>query len=463
MNSKMLVIASIAVIALFAGTLFVFMHLWGGLISNYTELAAATGRRWGINCASCAPIDSLKTPTISEQTILSLKNSYIAEKKKFVLVDLRAMTLTLYGENGTSTEFKVLTKGRDGSWWETPSGNYSVVTKETNHFSSVGKVWQPWSIQFYGNFFIHGWPYYPGGSPVPQGYSGGCIRLGTDDAKKVFDFAERGTPVLVLDDKDAAKLTPPPLGFVKNVSVPDLSGSVALVMDLSRGDALLGKASDEPVPIASLTKLMTAVVASELIYLERLVTITQTMLAAPIQSFHFNVGDRYVAFDLFYPLLMESSNGAAAALASFIGEKNFVDNMNTKAVSLGMRDTVFADPAGMGDQNVSSAKDLIKLVRYILDKRFFIFDITRGKNYLNFGPLRLGNLKNFNEFAEKDNLIGMKNGETAAAGQTILSVWRLKDSENIERNVAVVVLGSDNRVQDTDRILNWLNEAFGLK
>src|SRR3989344_5723843 len=266
MNSKMLVIASIAVIALFAGTLFVFMHLWGGLISNYTELAAATGRRWGINCASCAPIDSLKTPTISEQTILSLKNSYIAEKKKFVLVDLRAMTLTLYGENGTSTEFKVLTKGRDGSWWETPSGNYSVVTKETNHFSSVGKVWQPWSIQFYGNFFIHGWPYYPGGSPVPQGYSGGCIRLGTDDAKKVYQFAEIGAPVFIYEENESLRSLASESIELQNIKTPQVKAKSFLVADLESGLVFLEKDDSSAFPVASLTKLMTAVTAHEAMY-----------------------------------------------------------------------------------------------------------------------------------------------------------------------------------------------------
>jgi hypothetical protein len=86
----------------------------------------------------------------------------------FIDVDLAAMTLTLYAEGKEKEKLPVLTKGREGSWWETPTGEYSALLKESNHFSSIGKVWMPWSIQFYGNFFIHGWPYHPDGSPVEK-------------------------------------------------------------------------------------------------------------------------------------------------------------------------------------------------------------------------------------------------------------------------------------------------------
>ncbi|PIP46640.1 MAG: hypothetical protein COX15_00070, partial [Candidatus Colwellbacteria bacterium CG23_combo_of_CG06-09_8_20_14_all_42_19] len=74
-------------------------------------------------------------------------------------------------------EFAILSKGKEGSWWETPAGLYKVQSKEKEHFSSFGRVYQPWSMAFQGNFFIHGWPYYPGGRAVESTYSGGCIRL----------------------------------------------------------------------------------------------------------------------------------------------------------------------------------------------------------------------------------------------------------------------------------------------
>src|SRR3989344_1196730 len=387
MNSKMLVIASIAVIALFAGTLFVFMHLWGGLISNYTELAAATGRRWGINCASCAPIDSLKTPTISEQTILSLKNSYIAEKKKFVLVDLRAMTLTLYGENGTSTEFKVLTKGRDGSWWETTSGNYSVVTKETNHFSSVGKVWQPWSIQFYGNFFIHGWPYYPGGSPVPQGYSGGCIRLGTDDAKKVFVFAEKDTPIVISSASSSASAdlvvhsageTSQSFYYVANRAAPPrISADAYLVADLDSGDILMERNSGKMYAIASITKLITALTSLDAVNQYQAARVSVRAGATHGDFGGLKVGETLTVGTLLYPLLMESSNDAAEVIAEHYGRDRFLSLMNKKAEPIGLLNTHFGDPSGLSPENVSTAQALFTLAQYIYRKKSFVLETTK--------------------------------------------------------------------------------------
>ena len=110
----------------------------------------------------------------SNQNVFSdEKKNLIEEKKSFVEVNLQKMLLTLYENGEVKEEFPVLSKGREGSWWETPTGKYKALTKEVNHFSSIGKVWMPWSIQFYGNFFIHGWPYHQNGEPVPKSYSGG--------------------------------------------------------------------------------------------------------------------------------------------------------------------------------------------------------------------------------------------------------------------------------------------------
>ena len=391
------------------------------------------------------------------------KNFYLEANRRFIFVDLKAMTITLYREDGASTTLPILTKGRDGSWWETPSGNYSVMLKQQNHFSSIGKVWMPWSIQFYGNFFIHGWPYYEGGEPVPQSFSGGCIRLSTEDAKTVYDFAEKDMPLIVDDSEVEFAAVPVPLELKKNVAVPNVSAKAFVVTDLTGKDVLLERTGDEVLPVASLTKLMTAVVASELIYLERAITIKSSMLTASIQSYGFTPGEKYAAFDLLYPLLMQSSNGAASALAAFTGEAEFVRAMNSKAQSLGMEETKFVDPAGLGEGNISSARDLTRLARYILSKRNFILSISKGENYLRFGPLKLGAIKNFNEFASDSRLIGMKNGDTEAARQTMLTLWELAGAGGDKRTVGVVVLGSENRVADTEALLGWIDGAYGFK
>ncbi len=151
------------------------------------------------------------------------KKALIAEAADFIEADLEAMKITLY-ENGVAKEtVPIASKGRDGSWWETPTGRYAVLGKETEHFSSIGQVWMPWSIQFYGNFFIHGWPHYDDGTPVPPSYSGGCIRLSNENAEKVFRFAAKGMPIIILDadSKPAIKPALEPLGSA--ITPPRLS------------------------------------------------------------------------------------------------------------------------------------------------------------------------------------------------------------------------------------------------
>ena len=399
-----------------------------------------------------------------EQKFLTKKAEYIENKMDFVEADLRTMHLTLYESGVAKQTLDILTKGKEKSWWETPTGDYKVLGKSTLAYSSIGNVWMPYSIQFYGNYLIHGWPYYDDGTPVSQGYSGGCIRLATNDAKTVFDFVKVGTPVLILENHEEhsfGMLTP----RATDLAPPVVNAKSFLVVNLSSGETILEKRTEEPLPIASLTKLMTAVVAHEVIYLGRPIKVTSNMLASVAQTFYPTVGSRYIGLDLLYPLLMQSSNEAAGMLAGFLGEETFVHNMNAKASSLEMSDTRFADASGMSAENISTTHDLTKLLQYIYYKRPFLFDISKGVVFENVGLIQLGdtipiaNLKNVNEFIGNPDLIGVKNGETTAARQTMATVWNIHTAEgNVP--VAIIVLGSEDRKRDTETLLRWLKANF---
>ncbi len=401
-----------------------------------------------------------------EQKLIDQKAEYIQAKKSFIDVDLRAMKLTLYDGGAAIKTIDVLTKGKERGWWETPTGNYKVLGKSTNSFSSIGNVWMPYSIQFYGNYFIHGWPYYENGNPVPQTYSGGCIRLSTEDAKAVFDFAKTGMPVLVLENYTEYNFGTLTLKTTDGAP-PIVSAKSFLISDLSSGETLLEKRAEERLPIASITKLMTGVVAHEIIYLGRPIKITQQMLASLNQVFSPAVGEYYTGFDLLYPLLAQSSNDAAKIISGFVGDGTFIKNMNTKASSLQMADTNFADASGISDQNISTAYDISKLLQYIFYKRPFLFDISRGVVFESVGLINIGNtinisdLKNFNEFVDDPDLIGVKNGETSAARQTLATIWNIHTAQG-DVPVAIIVLGSENRKADTDILLNWLKNNFSI-
>lgn len=397
------------------------------------------------------------------ETFLQYEKDLLQEKENFIAVDLELMTVTLYEKGNEIKVLPIQSKGREGSWWETPTGRYSVLLKSSNHFSSIGKVWMPWSVQFYGNFFIHGWPYYEDGTPVSKTYSGGCVRLESEDAKEVFDFASKGMPILVFDRESKPALLPSIESQTKDLHPPVVSSDAVMIADIDTGELLVNKRADKVLPIASLVKLMTGVVASELVYLEREIYVSAEMLIDPIQSYPLQVGKKYRAFDLLYPMLMQSSNGAARTLAGFIGENKFVEQMNEKAKTLGMAYTTFVDPSGLGAENFSTLKDLAKLAKYIYEKRKFLFDISLGRELDIFGINELKDVKNYNEFINDERIMGSKNGETVAAGQTLLSVWRFKTSDNRERHMIIAVLGSKDRRQDGQILVNWLTENFDLQ
>tara|TARA_Y100000310_G_scaffold342130_1_gene443911 strand:+ start:750 stop:2189 length:1440 start_codon:yes stop_codon:yes gene_type:complete len=399
-----------------------------------------------------------------EQKFLAQRSEYLRTKSDFIEIDLRTMKLTLYDKGRASTTVRVLSKGKDRSWWETPTGNYKVLGKSLNGYSSIGDVWMPYSIQFYGNYLVHGWPHYNDGTPVPQGYSGGCVRLSDESARIVYDFATQEMPVLVLEDEDQehfGTLVAKPT----NTSLPAISAKAFLVIDLASGETLLQKRAEEKLSIASLTKLMTGVVAHEVIYLGRSIKVAPQMLASISQVFSPVTGERYMGIDLLYPLLMQSSNHSAKVLASFIGEETFVQNMNAKAASLEMTDTQFADTSGISAGNISTAYDLTKLLQYIYYKRPFLFDITKGVAFENVGLLKIGEtipvdkLRNFNEFVNEPDLIGVKNGETTAARQTLATAWEMNTAQG-KVPMGIIVLGSEDRKSDTGVLLQWVKDNF---
>ena len=106
---------------------------------------------------------------------------------KAIRVNLKTMTMRLYEDGKLTDTLPIINKGKPGSYWETPGGLFELSYKEANHFSSFGNVWMPYSIHFFGNFFIHGEPYDATGKKFTSLYSGGCIRLADANAKKVID------------------------------------------------------------------------------------------------------------------------------------------------------------------------------------------------------------------------------------------------------------------------------------
>ncbi len=112
-------------------------------------------------------------------------------------------------ENGEIVKtLPIVSIGKPDKYYETPGGVYKIKGWETEHYSSLGHVYMPWSMQFSGNYFIHGIPYHDLGNGIKDRvsteYSGGCIRLADEDAKYIYDFSDKGTLIIVSKAEDRA-------------------------------------------------------------------------------------------------------------------------------------------------------------------------------------------------------------------------------------------------------------------
>jgi hypothetical protein len=159
---------------------------------------AETFNALGLDWNTIASVSRYELDSYPEGEPLLLKSlpHQKAAEGKFIDINLETMKLTMW-ENGLIVkELPVAGKGNPAIS-PTRKGLFTIEMKKEKYFSSLYRVWMPWSMQYSGPYFIHGWPYWPNGQLLTSIYSGGCIRLNTDDAKKVYDFAEVGTFVLI--------------------------------------------------------------------------------------------------------------------------------------------------------------------------------------------------------------------------------------------------------------------------
>lgn len=114
---------------------------------------------------------------------------------KYIDINLSTMQATLVNNGQVVGSYPVAGKG--SPWKPTREGVFRILTKEENHFSRISHVWMPYSMQYSGNYFVHEWPYWPGGRPIQSKYSSGCVRFFPGDAKQIYDWAQVGTRVVV--------------------------------------------------------------------------------------------------------------------------------------------------------------------------------------------------------------------------------------------------------------------------
>jgi hypothetical protein len=382
------------------------------------------------------------------------REAMIAAGVSFIDVDLTKRELRLFYEGVIEVKAVFEHVPARPSWCAVSSGLYRVEAVTDNHYSSRFDVYLPSSVIFSGNRFIHGTPLDGNRVELASDFSNDCLRLSTRDAE---DLAARVTP-------DLPVLVHSPLPVRSKAGdwagrVPDFSTPYYLIGDIHSDTVLAAGDRHTAVPIASLTKLMTALVVIDTMPLDQMIRVGEREL---IESLVPRLRDQaqVSVYTLLSLLLLESSNEAAEVLAAVVGREAFVARMNERAVALGLQDTVFAGPAGMEDGNVSSAHDLWWLIRYLYLHYPFLIELTQG---LAVVPETVTDTftdtANFNKVVGEATFKGGKIGETAAAGQTSVTL-HTRQINGVERVIAVVLLASQSRTEDVKRLLAYLDERY---
>jgi D-alanyl-D-alanine endopeptidase (penicillin-binding protein 7) len=250
----------------------------------------------------------------------------------------------------------------------------------------------------------------------------------------------------------------------KPALTPKLRSSSVLVIDQSDSSVLLARHSDVPAPIASITKLMTALVVLDAKQpLDEPLTITQAERDLPKGGVsRLAVGTVLSRGDLMHLALMSSENRAAHALGTHYpgGIPAMVKAMNAKAAALGMASTRFVEPTGLSSENVASPEDLSKLV-VAASRNSIIRDYSTDSRY----TVRIH--RHLIEYHNTDNLVAnprwniivQKTGYIAEAGKCLVMEAVIEG-----RNVVIVLLdslGKNTRVADAKRVKSWMETSVG--
>ncbi len=220
-----------------------------------------------------------------------------------------------------------------------------------------------------------------------------------------------------------------------------------IVKDLSSSAApAISQNSEKLMPIASLTKLVTAEVARRLIPSNSRISITGSIMVTYGNTAQFRVGETFTAADLLYPLLMVSSNDAAEAYAQSYGRKKFIAAMNDFTQSIGAYRTSFSDPSGLSPRNVSTASDLATILGWLQKNDPEVIAVTQLKSK----TLGSHTFVNPTHFLSWSNYAGGKNGFIPEANRTGASLFTMGKSKDL---YAVVVLGSASRDSDEAQLL----------
>jgi D-alanyl-D-alanine carboxypeptidase len=254
----------------------------------------------------------------------------------------------------------------------------------------------------------------------------------------------------------------------------NINAEVALMVDIDTDYVFFQKNSNLRRPIASVSKLMTALVAEK--YIPKDQNISVDAEAIHIEGDSGNglaEGEIFSSDNLVRLMLLASSNKSAYALANFFGFDSFVVKMNEEAKNIGLTQTSFVEPSGLNMSNQSTAEDLKKLAQTIIKENPNIFVITQdaSETINSVGEKSKPHLiKNINLFSQSPKsleemgiqYLGGKTGSTDEAKEAYVGIFSIPSNrfEGQKIRVLTIILASPTRYSDIESMLRWIKQAY---
>lgn len=243
---------------------------------------------------------------------------------------------------------------------------------------------------------------------------------------------------------------------------PPIAAKQFTLYEPESGYLISGRGEHTPVPVASLTKMMTAIIVVEQFDLTKEVEISKNAVSVIGSDTQLRFGEKLAVESLLKSVLISSANDAAYALAESYegGLENFVRTMNEKAHSLGMRQTEFKDPAGLDDSGRSTPKDLAILASYFLKHPKLVEIVKIPETTISSTDSKMQHrLESSNRLVKEElhypGILGIKTGFTPEAGHSI-AVAAERDNHTLVAVVLNTHLNTkDASAREAAKLLDW--------
>lgn len=237
-----------------------------------------------------------------------------------------------------------------------------------------------------------------------------------------------------------------------------------ILMDVATAYPLVEKDAQMQVPIASTTKIMTAIITLENYKLDDVVEISRNAATQIGSDINLRTGEKLSVRSLLYALLVQSGNDAAMALAENMqgGKDAFVQKMNDKAEYLGLKNTKFKDPAGLDDSGYSSAFDLAFITALAMRNSQFKEIVKTTEIAINSVDGKFSHpLETSNRLIKPDEPLyyslayGVKTGYTPGAGHCLVSYANKGDNEIVGVILNTAASTNDASAKESKKLLDW--------